>query len=386
MARTAMVTKIGGFLLACLMVSTVNVAARSSPRKPRCFGAIATIIGTNAPDTIMGTNRRDVIVARRGTDTIKGRGGKDLICAGAGNDNVYGGRGADRVSGGKGHDILNGGAGKDFLHGGPGADLCLSGARRKACEPDKDGDGLVNQIDPFVIDASNGLETTLPIDLAWEETTHGGLLDLGFTGLMTNGKTHYRQQFEKDNMTLPGTFLEVKKVPGVDAIGTVNHQKYGFQVGFKPPDTGRFTLHTRILDPFDGTTPGDKQSMGMFLGRGDQSNYIKLVVQHKRRLQVQFLREQKDKTDQVAKPDDLLSTYDFVDLWLHVDVDSLTVSAEFQGTGGERVQFGHLWSIPPRWLTGQTGLAVGIISTSIFEAPPFPARWDFLSVEQEDSV
>jgi len=374
----------GIFLLACLFLSSVSVVAVSSPRKPRCFGAVATIVGTNGTNTITGTSSRDVIVARGGADTIRGRGGNDLICAGGGNDKVYGGRGADRIFGGKGHDILNGGPGKDFLDGGMGADLCLEGARVKACEPDKDGDGLVNQIDPFVIDASNGMNDTLPINLEWEGTNHRGLLGLGFTGLMTNGKTGYRQQFDRDNMTLPGSYLEVKKVPGLDAIRGVNHQRYGFQLGLNPPDTGSFTVHTRILDPFDDTV-GDQQSMGMFLGRGDQSNYIKLVAQHKRELRVQFLKEQRDRTAQISKPDNLLADYDYIDLWLHVNVDAQTVSAKFQGAGSDAFQFGHSHNIPSGWLNGQTGLAVGIISTSIFEAPPFPARWDFLRIQQDGS-
>src|SRR5918996_3996845 len=70
----------------------------------------------------------------------------------------------------------------------------------------------------------------------------------------------------------------VDAVPEGDAYQANNTQQYGFQFGVRAPATGVFTAHTRILAPFAGLTPQNYQSMGLFLGNGNQDNYVKLVT------------------------------------------------------------------------------------------------------------
>lgn len=65
--------------------------------KSRCFGRLATIVGTRRRDVLTGTRHRDVIVGLDGNDTIRGRGGNDLICGGSGKDFIVGGPGRNRV-------------------------------------------------------------------------------------------------------------------------------------------------------------------------------------------------------------------------------------------------------------------------------------------------
>jgi uncharacterized repeat protein (TIGR01451 family) len=78
--------------------------APSPPRKARCGGIAATIVGTGRPEKLKGTKKRDVIAGLGGGDRIFGRGGNDLICGGAGNDKLFGGPGRDRLLGGDGKD------------------------------------------------------------------------------------------------------------------------------------------------------------------------------------------------------------------------------------------------------------------------------------------
>lgn len=124
---------VAGALLAALFPATAAQAA------PRCFGRIATIVGTGGNDKLVGTRGPDVIVGRGGTDHIYGRGGRDRICGGSGEDRLYGGGGHDRVHAGLGDESgrgswLYGGRGNDRLlgsrfgdgeriYGGPGNDL-----------------------------------------------------------------------------------------------------------------------------------------------------------------------------------------------------------------------------------------------------------------------
>ncbi|UYM07022.1 calcium-binding protein [Solicola gregarius] len=67
--------------------------------KPRCHGAIATIVGTSGKDDLRGTPHRDVIVARGGKDTIDGFAGNDVICGGRAEDAIRGGPGDDTIDG-----------------------------------------------------------------------------------------------------------------------------------------------------------------------------------------------------------------------------------------------------------------------------------------------
>jgi Ca2+-binding RTX toxin-like protein len=111
-----------------------------------CFGAPATIVGTEGPDNadfgtppIVGTAGADVIVALGGDDVVDGLGGDDKICGGDGDDFMFGNAGNDQMDGGGGDiDFVSGGPGDDTLDGGSGmADfvnyLCVPGISLFAC-------------------------------------------------------------------------------------------------------------------------------------------------------------------------------------------------------------------------------------------------------------
>ncbi len=74
--------------------------------------------------------------------------------------------------------------------------------------------------------------------------------------------------------------LTVSKVPPGDATGATNTQQYAFQFGVNanPTYTGVFTAHTQVEAPFAGLTPQGNQSMGFYIGTGDQDNYAKVVL------------------------------------------------------------------------------------------------------------
>ena len=156
----------------------------------------------------------------------------------------------------------------------------LAGAAvASAAEPrgDDDGDGIQNRFDPFAVDARNGLDRAPAVSLSFGGPA-GGINGYGFTGLMTNGIEAYTSQFDPANAVVEGGRLSIKSVPQEDAVN--NNQKYGFQLGINanPAQTGCFTVHGRVARPFDGVSPQDLQSMGIFLGTGDQDNYAKVVT------------------------------------------------------------------------------------------------------------
>jgi glucose/arabinose dehydrogenase len=263
-------------------------------------------------------------------------------------------------------------------------------------DPDDDNDGRPDTSDPFALDPNNGSTTVLPVLLTWDNDAirPGGLMDLGFTGLMTNGVSNYASLFSAANMTAGGAagVCTVDQVPEGDAFSTTNTQEYGFQLGVHvTPATGIFTAHTRILAPFAGTTPVDFQSMGLFLGSGDQDNYAKLVVAANGGSGgVQFATEFGGAFS--SRPQALVPMPgpDAVDLFLTVDPVAATVQPAWLVTTAQvpgPVQYlGSPAPIPPAWLAGPDGLAVGIISTSSGPAPPFAATWDFLKIRAGAAV
>jgi hypothetical protein len=257
-------------------------------------------------------------------------------------------------------------------------------------DPDDDNDSLPDTSDRFAVDPNNGTTTSLPVQYTWDNNAPdpGGLLHLGFTGLMTNGSANYESLFNPLDMTAGGAagVVTVDKVADGDALGSTNTQKYGLQFGVKPPTSRTFTAHTRIAAPFAGLTPQDDQSMGLFLGTGDQDNYVKVVTfANGGAGGVQARKEVGGVAATPSSSNLTLPGPDGVDLYLTVDVAAATVQPSYavinNGVSGPVTNVGAPLAIPSAWLGGTgTGLAVGIISTSAGPAPEFPATWDLIEV------
>ncbi|HEV2755416.1 MAG TPA: calcium-binding protein [Actinomycetota bacterium] len=112
-ARTLILLAIAAGLLPAAGATPVHASHDGQAR--RCFGAKATIVGTNGDDVILGGPGRDVIVALGGDDDVYGLEGHDALCAGAGDDRLDGGPGVDFVASGDGADEASGGGGSDFV-------------------------------------------------------------------------------------------------------------------------------------------------------------------------------------------------------------------------------------------------------------------------------
>jgi hypothetical protein len=87
--------------------SEIKGIGADRPKRVRCAGRIATVLGSP---------RRDVLRGTVGPDVIAGLGGRDRISGGRGNDRICGGAGRDVINGGPGRDRLVGGSGADRIH------------------------------------------------------------------------------------------------------------------------------------------------------------------------------------------------------------------------------------------------------------------------------
>ncbi len=259
-------------------------------------------------------------------------------------------------------------------------------------DTDDDDDGIPDVDDAFAIDPDNGTTTDIPVDRPfWNDDPGTGFFGIGMTGLMTNGATDYLDQFDPDNLAAGGAggILTAEVVTDGDAYQGVNSQENAFQYGINADaTTDPFVIHTQLEPPFfDGLTPQNFQSLGVYLGTGDQDDYLKFVVNANGGAGgVQVLLEEAAVATSAtqygaAQVGDVL-TAGSVDLYLVVDPAALTVQPQISLSGAAPVDVGPPVTIPAGWLddTDAQGLAVGVISTSNGPGPDFGASWDFLDV------
>jgi len=268
---------------------------------------------------------------------------------------------------------------------------------------DDDDDGLLDTEDPFALDADNGLTTDLPLTLPLFSDEPGmGLFGLGFTGLMTNGViggtqgTDYLELFDParvfidDDLDGTGT-LSILNVPDGDAFQDTNNQNDAFQVGLNVDSASQpFVVHTRMLAPFfDDLPPQNFQSQGLFIGTGDQNNYLKMVLDGFEN-SVELLLEA-DGIRDADNSGNFGGTFDFlaaetIDLYLVVDTSNIdTIAGAVPIDARVALDDGPIQSIatvniPLAWLNPDDnfGLAAGLIATSFGAGPEFDATWDTL--------
>jgi hypothetical protein len=261
-------------------------------------------------------------------------------------------------------------------------------------DPDDDDDGRPDTVDRFAVDAADGRDTALPVVLTWDNDAPpaGGILGLGFTGLMADGQSDYRGLFDPTRMTAGGAagVVTIDEVGDGDALGPANRQTYGFQLGVDAtPTSTPFVVHTRLPAPFSaaggpgGAATATGPSYGVFFGTGSQDDYVKLTVAANGGAGGFLLVDERGGVPaSVTAPGPAWPSPGAaaVDLFLRVDPVAHTVQASYAIGGGAPVAVGGTRTVPAAWFSGAAGPAVGLISTSTGPAPAFPATWDFLEV------
>ena len=142
-------------------------------------------------------------------------------------------------------------------------------------DPDDDNDGLPDTSDPFALDAANGRTTPLPVGAHLGQrraSPAGGLLGLGFTGLMSNGTSGYAALFDPAGMTAGGAAGRRDRRRGpATATRSAPRTPSGTASSTAstcPATSGPFVVHTRLPAPFAGVAASGGQSYGVFVGTG----------------------------------------------------------------------------------------------------------------------
>lgn len=260
-------------------------------------------------------------------------------------------------------------------------------------DTDDDNDQITDNVDYFALDAKNGLTTSLPLKYDLFNNYPGtGFFGLGFTGLMSNKKAtnDYLKLYEEDNLIAGGAVgaFSVVSVSGADALGSLNNQENAFQFGVNVSSgSGPFTAQARILGAFfDNKTPQNNQSQGIFIGTGDQDNYVKITLNAnggQGGIEVVYENAGVPVTTQFALAGGLSAST--LDLFLAVNPATGTVQPKYALNGGPVTNGGSPIQVSGSLLTalqGTPAVAVGIIATSR-NASPFTATWDFINVTND---
>ncbi|RYY88350.1 MAG: choice-of-anchor D domain-containing protein [Chitinophagaceae bacterium] len=254
-------------------------------------------------------------------------------------------------------------------------------------DPDDDNDGINDKLDAFAIDANNGRATTMPVSYNLFNNDPGtGFFGLGFTGLMSNSDSDYLKLFDSENLIAGGAvgaFSIVDVAPG-DALGALNTQKYAFQFGVQTNGLP-FTLRSRMTGPFfSNQTPQGSQSQGIYLGSGDQDNYLKIVLNANGGaggIQVVYENAGTATSAQYAISGGIPASQ--LDLLLKYNPTNNSMQpAYISGTNGSVINVGSPIVVSGAVLNALRGgsvLAVGVIATSK-GAPAFTATWDYIYI------
>jgi hypothetical protein len=268
-------------------------------------------------------------------------------------------------------------------------------------DPDDDNDSRLDVDDAFALDATNGTAAALPIHLPLFNNDPGtGLFGLGFTGLMLarDGVTHWRQAYDPAQLAAGGTagLLTAEAVDAGTARSAANTQRHGFLFGFAADTTTPpFAASTRIRAPWfevggAAGTPQPGQAHGLFLGTGDQDNYVALSLAGASGgvAELEVVREVGGVAT-VARHSsaawggqDLLAQA-AIDLAFVVDAQAATAQPRVSLDGGVSWHdIGAPLALPAAWLAANdgNGLAVGAIATAGGSGVAFGATWDRFDV------
>jgi len=249
---------------------------------------------------------------------------------------------------------------------------------------DDDNDLAPDLTDPFQVDATNGNNTNAPFTLSFDndDLNRGGLLDLGFTGVMTNGSTNYRDQFDFANLTAGSAagVLTIDAVGSGTALGPANNQENAFQFGLNLNDNSQpVTIQTKIDSVFDNTTPAAGQRAGIYFGTGDQDNYIAVFVEGDGTINTvtEIDGQPTFGTGDIIGPDNFTN----LNLYLTVDPATQTVQAAYSFGTGPITELLGTTDFPAAWLQADTAPAVGVIATSGDSGEAYSVTYDFIRVE-----
>jgi len=264
-------------------------------------------------------------------------------------------------------------------------------------DSDDDNDGLPDTTDAFPLDATNASTATLPYHISLYNTDTG-FFGVGMTGLMRNPGTDYLGFVVPDDIVAGGTagLMTLGSVGSGTAKGTANSQENAYYFGFKPPlQNQRYFIHVSVAGPFFGGAGNiaGGQSHGIFLGTGDQDNYVKLALNANGgagAIELTYEDQGVVVSDQLLPYSAFLNDGTF-HFYLTVDPEAGTVQAAVRreseaGLSPVGLPIDLIGTLRAAVLSGQP-LALGVVATTgASGTPSFTATWDDFTIVPLDDT
>lgn len=268
---------------------------------------------------------------------------------------------------------------------------------------DDDGDGIIDAEDPFQL----GDPRDLPIDNELfsnqidNRGRQSGFLGLGLTGFMNNGEPNpnWMNWLDRDrvrpgpNDIFGGTAGAIQvSMTGGTANGTANNQEKGFQFGINVgTETGKYVISSGIIglaspgQLFDYDGNGE---VGIQIGDGTQSNFIKLVFTKTHILAVQEINDVPlaDSLSMLIPIDSPPGPNTLIQLSFEVDPEVGEIKPFYQLDNDVKV---YLGSIVPQGVIKEAiqnkskPLAVGVYGSSHDFSKSFIGVWNYFRVKGE---
>ncbi|MEX2512307.1 MAG: malectin domain-containing carbohydrate-binding protein [Cyclobacteriaceae bacterium] len=268
---------------------------------------------------------------------------------------------------------------------------------------DDDGDGIPDEEDPFQIGNPSDLpiENELFTNQADPLGREYGYLGLGLTGLMNNAdpNPNWLNWLDKGNESpgppdiYGGTAGAIQvSMTGGTANGSANNQEKGFQFGVNVgEETGRFTITSGLIglsspgQLYDYNGPGE---VGIQIGDGTQSNFIKLVFTSSGITAAQEINNQEDQTPLFIpiSETDRPGTNTLIQLSFEVNPYTGTVEPFYRYDEEEPVSLGMITAtgkIKEAIQNINFPLAIGIYGSSHNEIKSFIGVWNYFGVSGE---
>ncbi len=255
-------------------------------------------------------------------------------------------------------------------------------------DADDDNDGIADTQDLFPIDALNGRDVAPPVRRELFNELGVGFFSIGFKGVMLNPGQNYAQRMAVDDLIAGGTaglFTDPVVGPG-NPHGSSNTQMNGFHFGVNVDEfTGPVLATSRLGGLLFNGAPTASQSQGIFLGNGDQDNYVKVAVNANSGAGgIEVVHEENGTIQtQVIHPVGGLFSAD-VTLAFLVDPAAGTVHPGYSSGGGAFTYVGS--PIPVNGailgaIRGSSAMAFGLLATTgSVGTPTFNATWDYFDV------
>ncbi|AKP53381.1 malectin domain-containing carbohydrate-binding protein [Cyclobacterium amurskyense] len=290
--------------------------------------------------------------------------------------------------------------GTDYCSGGSAPDDYDKDLISNLNDEDDDGDGILDQLDPFQV----GYPSDLPLEnqlFTNQSDASGdefGYLGLGLTGLMNNGSLNpnWLEWLDKGNDSpgppdiYGGTAGAIQvSMTGGTANGLTNTQEKGFQLGVNVgTEVGNYVITSGIIGlsspgqlyDFDGDG-----EVGIQIGDGTQSNFIKLVFTADGILAAQEINDVED-PNPLFLPipvNERPGSNTLIELSFDVDPVNGTVKPFYKYSNQALVPLGTIQasgSVLTSIQDMSEPLAVGIYGTSNDSLKSFIGVWNFISV------